>query len=81
MFTAVTYTDGSVVTTTLSSGAATARGYITLTSLDGSAIKISDGDQDNDTDNGANRIGFNSQNEAGNTQGVSVSTVEVQMQL
>ena len=77
LFTAVTYTDGSAVTTTLSSGAATARGYITLTSLDGSAIKISDGDQDNDTDNGANRIGFNSQNEAGNvTQGVSVSTVE-----
>ena len=77
LFTAVTYTDGSAVTTTLSSGATTARGYITLTSLDGSAIKISDGDQDNDTDNGANRIGFNSQNEAGNvTQGVSVSTVE-----
>ena len=77
LFTAVTYTDGSTVTTTLSSGAATARGYITLTSLDGSAIKISDGDQDNDTDTGADKIGFNSQNEAGNvTQGVSVSTVE-----
>lgn len=77
LFTAVTYTDGSAVTTTLSSGAATARGYITLTSLDGSAIKISDGDQDNDTDTGADKIGFNSQNEAGNvTQGVSVSTVE-----
>ena len=36
-----------------------------------------DGDQDNDTDTGADRIGFNSQNEAGNsTQGVSVTTVE-----
>ena len=58
MFTAVTYTDGSAVTTIIIC-AATARGYITLTSLDGSAIKISDGDQDNDTDNGANRIGFN----------------------
>ena len=77
LFSAVTYTDGSAVTTALSTGAATARGYITLTSLDGSAIKISDGDQDNAADNGADRIGFASQNEAGNTtQGVSVGSVE-----
>ncbi len=77
LFSAVTYTDGSAVTTALSTGAATARGYMTLTSLDGSAIKISDGDQDNAVDNGADRIGFASQNEAGNvTQGVSVGSVE-----
>ena len=77
LFSAVTYTDGSAVTTALSTGAAAARGFITLTSLDGSSIKISDGDRDNDADTGADRIGFNSQNEAGNTtQGVSVTTVE-----
>ena len=77
LFTAVTYTDGSAVTTALSSGAATARGYITLTSLDGSSIKIEDGAQDADADSGADRIGFASQNEAGSTtQGVSVSSVE-----
>ena len=77
LFSAVTYTDGSAVTTALSTGAATARGYMTLTSLDGSAIKIADGDQDNAVDNGADRIGFASQNEAGNvTQGVSVGSVE-----
>ena len=77
LYTAVTYTDGSTVTTTLASGAASARGYITLTSLDGSSIKIEDGKQDSAVDTGANTIGFASQNEAGSsTQGVSVSTVE-----
>ena len=77
LFKTVTYTDGSAVTTALSGGAATARGYMTLTSLDGSSIKISDGDQDADADTGADRIGFASQNEAGNaTQGVSVSSIE-----
>ena len=77
LYTAVTYTDGSAVTTALSSGAASARGYITLTSLDGSSIKIEDGKRDSAADTGANTIGFASQNEAGNnTQGVSVSSVE-----
>ena len=77
LYTAVTYTDGSAVTTALSSGAASARGYITLTSLDGSSIKIEDGKRDSGADTGANTIGFASQNEAGSTtQGVSVSSVE-----
>jgi flagellin len=76
LFTAGTYTDGSTASTAYATGGLTARGYITLQSQDGSAIKIEDGDRDADGDNGANRIGFASQNEAGNTAtGVDVTSV------
>ena len=77
LFTAGTYTDGSNFSDgAFATGSGTAKGYITLQSQDGSAIKIEDGIRDSDGDNGANRIGFASQNEAGNvTQGVSVSSV------
>ena len=78
LFTAATYMDGSAASTAFSGGAVTARGFITLTSLDGSSIKIEDGDRDEDSGNvGAEKIGFASQNEAGNsTQGVDVTTIE-----
>jgi flagellin len=78
LFTAAKYSDGSDTSTAFGGGAATARGFITLTSLDGSSIKIEDGDRDEDSGNvGAEKIGFASQNEAGNsTQGVDVTTIE-----
>ena len=84
LFTAATYMDGSAASTAFSGGAVTARGFITLTSLDGSSIKIEDGDRDEDlgaastvSNVGAEKIGFASQNEAGNsTQGVDVTTIE-----
>ena len=77
LFTAATYTDGSDFSGgTFATGAGNAKGFITLQSQDGSAIKIEDGDRDSDGDNGANRIGFASQNEAGNTAtGVDVTSV------
>lgn len=77
LFTAGTYVDGSAFSDgAFASGAGTAKGFITLQSQDGTAIKIEDGARDNDADNGADRIGFASQNEAGNsTAGVSVGTV------
>ncbi|MAK06050.1 MAG: hypothetical protein CMM64_02855 [Rhodospirillaceae bacterium] len=78
LFASATYTrDGSTVTVT--NGAATARGFIDLTSLDGSAIKIEDGQEPTDaTSNvGTDRIGFSSTNEEGNeSTGVSVATVQ-----
>ena len=62
---------------------ATARGFIDLTSLDGSKIVIEDGPEDTDatTNVGTDRIGFSSSNEEfiGLTDvisGVSVSTIE-----
>ena len=77
LFTAGTYVDGSAFSdAAFASGAGTAKGFITLQSQDGTAIKIEDGARDNDADSGADRIGFASQNEAGNaTAGVSVGTV------
>ena len=77
LFTAGTYVDGSAFSDgAFASGAGTAKGFITLQSQDGTAIKIEDGARDNDGDDGADRIGFASQNEAGNsTSGVSVGSV------
>ena len=75
LFKSATYTkDGSTVTTTL--GVAEARGFIELTSLNGNAIVIEDGQQDTTVDSGSDRIGFSSSNEEGTeSQGVSVATV------
>ena len=75
LFKSATYTkDGSTVTTTL--GVAEARGFIELTSLNGNAIVIEDGQQDTTVDSGSDRIGFSSSNEEGTeAQGVSVATV------
>lgn len=73
LFKSATYTrDGSTVT--VSSGAGTARGFIDLTSLDGSAITIEDGQEDTDasTNVGTDRIGFSSSNEE--SQGVEIVT-------
>jgi flagellin len=77
LFVSATYTrDGSTVSFA-SSGVATARGFIDLTSLDGTAIKIEDGQQDTAADSGSDRIGFSSTNEEGTeSRGVSVATVD-----
>ena len=76
LFVSVTYTrDGS--TATITSGVGTLRGFIDLTSLDGTAIKIEDGQQDTAVDTGTDRIGFSSTNEEGTeSRGVSVATVD-----
>ena len=81
LFTAATYTrDGSTVTVT--TGDAVARGFVDLTSLDGSKIVIEDGPEDTDatTNVGTDRIGFSSSNEESIGRdvlsGVSVSTIE-----
>ena len=67
LFASISYLDGSAVTTTLSSGAATARGFVTLTSNSSQPIKIEDGYADQDSTatgmTGGARIGFESQNE------------------
>jgi len=75
LFKSATYTaDGSTVTT--SNGAGSAAGFIELTSLNGDAIKIEDGQQDTTADSGSDRIGFSSANEEGTeSRGVSVATV------
>jgi len=79
LFTSATYTnDGTTITVT--DGAGSARGFIELTSLDGNAIVIEDGQEDTDSTNPANvgtdRIGFASSNEEGSeSRGVSVATV------
>ena len=80
LFASITYMDGSAVTTTLSNGAATARGFITLTSNSAAPIKIEDGYADQDSTatgmTGGARIGFESQNELGTgSSGVNVGTV------
>ena len=80
LFASITYMDGSAVTTTLASGAATARGFITLTSNSAAPIKIEDGYADQDSTatgmTGGARIGFESQNELGTgSSGVNVGTV------
>ena len=76
LFVSATYTrDGS--TATITSGVGTLRGFIDLTSLDGTAIKIEDGQQDTAVDTGTDRIGFSSTNEEGTeSRGVSVATVD-----
>jgi len=73
-----TYMDGTATTTAYSSGGFTARGFLELSNMDGSAIKIEDGAQDNATDTGTDRIGFASSNEEGQgtSTGVSVQSVE-----
>ena len=75
LFKSATYTkDGSAITTTTGDG--TARGFIELTSLNGNAIEIEDGQQDTGNDTGTDRIGFSSSNEEGTeSQGVSVATI------
>ena len=75
LFTGSSYTnDGTSITST--NGTATARGFLELTSLNGNAIKIEDGQQDTTVDSGTDRIGFSSSNEEGTeSKGVSVSTV------
>jgi flagellin len=80
LFTAVTYMDGSAVTTAYSNGGATARGFITLTSDSSAPIKVEDGYADGDSTAagmvGGARIGFESQNELGTgSAGVNVGTV------
>ena len=82
LFKSATYTrDGSDAG--VAAGAVTARGFIDLTSLDGSTITIEDGQEDTDQTDPANvaeRIGFSSSNEefigADVISGVSVSTIE-----
>jgi flagellin len=80
LFTATTYLDGSAVTGTYSNGAASARGFITLTSDSSAPIKIQDGVADQDSTatgmTGGASIGFESQNELGTgSSGVNVGTV------
>ncbi len=69
--------DGSQITGgTASEGIVSNRGFISLTSLDGSSITIDDGPMDRDTETGATLIGFEKQNEVKqDTSGVSVSSV------
>jgi len=78
LFTAAKYEDGVAVS--LTTGDGTARGFITLTSQNGSPIKIEDGYADQDSTAtgmvGAARIGFESQNEFNNSSsGVNVKTI------
>ena len=75
LFKSATYTaDASAVT--VSNGAGSARGFIALTSVNGDAIKVEDGQQDTGVDTGSDRIGFSSSNEEGSeSRGVSVATV------
>ena len=80
LFTAVTYMDGSAVTTAWANGLATARGFITLTSDSAAPIKVEDGYADGDSTAagmvGGARIGFESQNELGTgSSGVNVGSV------
>ena len=69
--------DGSAITGgTVSEGIVSNRGFISLTSQDGAAISIEDGARDRDGETGADRIGFEKQNEISqDTAGVSVSSV------
>jgi flagellin len=76
MIKAVTNLDGSDVTGTLATGTFTNRGTISMTSLSGASISIEDGPADRDGETGADRIGFEKQNEiATSTSGVSVASV------
>ena len=81
LFTAATYMDGSALTGgAAASGAATGRGFITLTSSSAAPIRVQDGYADQDSTAtgmvGGARIGFESQNELGTgSSGVNVGTV------
>jgi flagellin len=76
LFKSVTNLDGSAVTGTISNGSFSNRGFISLTSADGSAVKIEDGAKDRDGQDGATRIGFEKQNEISTgATGVNVGTV------
>ncbi len=69
--------DGSAISDSSTAGVEVNRGVISLTSLDGSAISVFDGDQDRDAVNGGTRIGFETQNEVNTgTTGVSVASVD-----
>jgi len=82
LFKSATYTRDGTDVGVGTDGNATARGFIDLTSLDGSKIVIEDGQEDTDaaTNVGTDRIGFSSSNEEGAdtdvVTGVSVSTIE-----
>ena len=82
LFTEATYTRDGTDLAMGTDGNHVARGFIDLTSLDGSVIKIEDGQEDTDDGNnvGTDRIGFSSSNEEGVgsdvLSGVSVSTIE-----
>jgi flagellin len=76
-FATATNLDGSAISDSTTAGVEVNRGVISLTSLDGSAISIEDGDQDNVVANGGTRIGFMTQNEVQTgTTGVSVASVD-----
>ncbi|MDC3063560.1 flagellin [Alphaproteobacteria bacterium] len=76
LFASVTNLDGSAVTGAIANGSFSNRGFLSLTSSDGSAIKIEDGARDRDAQNGATRIGFEKQNEISTgATGVNVGTV------
>jgi len=76
IFEAAYYEDSRAFLTAHTGGAGTAHGFISLTSTNGSAIKISDGAQDGVVDTGGGEIGFQSQNEnATSTSGVNVSSL------
>jgi flagellin len=78
LFTHLTYMNTfDVATTALTNGAGTVSGFLSLTSLDGSSIKISDGPRDSGTGTADTIIGFASTNEHGTTsKGVGVGTTE-----
>jgi flagellin len=78
LFTAAKYEDGVAVS--LTTGDGSARGFITLTSQNGSPIKVQDGNADQDSTaagmEGAARVGFESQNEFNDgSTGVNVTTI------
>jgi flagellin len=77
LFTAATSLDGSATTTAYASGGFTQTGTLTLTSADGTPIKLSDGQQDTAVGTMETLLGLMSQSEdvVNNTSGLSVSTV------
>ena len=77
MIKSATNLDGSAMTHgTIGEGIVGNRGTLSMTSLDGSSISIDDGMSDRDNETGADRIGFEKQNEIStSTSGVSVASV------
>jgi len=77
MIKSATNLDGSAMTHgTIGEGIVGNRGTLSMTSLDGSSISIDDGMSDRDNETGADRIGFEKQNEITTaTSGVSVASV------
>jgi flagellin len=78
LFTHLSYMNTfDVGTTAISNGTGTVSGFLSLTSVDGGTIKVSDGPRDSGTGLADTIIGFSSVNEHGDTaKGVSVNTVE-----